>query len=169
LCACKQSSQSSDAAISTPPTQTTPPLIEFSYLYLNLSATSRRTTRSMTTDAPRQAALNTTEILENILTYLPNRAVFGVQRVCRQWRNTIASSPTIQEKLFLRLRHRTPETWMLTNPVSFYQYYYQEGNFDIQKHERKFRVAKAAEVELAKTEMDEEMPHGGERDSCSCQ
>lgn len=64
----------------------------------------------MTIDAPRQAALNTTEILENIISYLPNRTVLGVQRVCRQWRDVIAGSPTIQDKLFLRLRGQTPET-----------------------------------------------------------
>lgn len=72
----------------------------------------------MTTDAPRQAALQTTEILENILSYLPNRNVFGVQRVCRQWKEVTAGSPTIQDKLFLKLRDETPETWILTNPVS---------------------------------------------------
>jgi hypothetical protein len=84
----------------------------------------------MTTDAPRQAALNTTEILENILSYLPNRTVFGVQRVCRQWRDAIAVSPTIQDELFLRLRGQTPETWLLTNP-----------------EEKKFRVAAPADIE----------------------
>jgi hypothetical protein len=84
----------------------------------------------MTTDTPRQAALNTTEILENILSYLPNRTVFGVQRVCRQWRDAIAVSPTIQGKLFLRLRGQTPETWLLNNP-----------------EEKKFRVAAPADIE----------------------
>jgi hypothetical protein len=85
----------------------------------------------MTTEAPRRAALDTTEILENILSYLPNRTVFGVQRVCRQWRDAIAVSPTIQDKLFLRLRGQTPETWLLTNP-----------------EEKKFRVAAPADIEF---------------------
>jgi len=99
----------------------------------------------MTNDAPRQAALQTTEILENILSYLPNRNFFGVQRVCRQWKDVIAGSPTIQDKLFLKLRDETPETWILTNPVSF-EYIYDHDNFDIRTVKKKFRIASAAQV-----------------------
>jgi hypothetical protein len=103
----------------------------------------------MTIDAPRQAALNSTEILENIISYLPNRTVFGVQRVCQQWRDVIAGSPTIQDKLFLRLRGQTPETWLLTNPVSFDRMYHNDP-FDIQSIEKRFRMANATDMQAAK-------------------
>jgi hypothetical protein len=63
----------------------------------------------MTVDVPRRAALNTTEILEIVLSFLPNRTIFGVQRVYRQWRNVIAGLPTLQDKLFLKLRGKTTE------------------------------------------------------------
>lgn len=70
----------------------------------------------MTTDAPRRAALDTTEILEHVLSFLPPRVLFVVQRVSQQWRDTIVASPAIQEKMFLRCRIKTSEIWMLTNP-----------------------------------------------------
>jgi hypothetical protein len=103
----------------------------------------------MTTDAPRQAALNTTEILENILSYLPNRTVFGVQRVCRQWRDVISGSPTIQDKLFLRLRGQTPETWLLTNPQTLDQM--MDHIFPSERPvEMKFRMADATDIQAVK-------------------
>lgn len=101
----------------------------------------------MTVDMPQQAALNTTEILENILSYLPNRTIFGVQRVCRQWRNAIAGSPTIQERLFLRLKHQTPEIRATNHDYDI---------FDLRNPHRKYRLATAAEVESA----HEELPYG---------
>jgi hypothetical protein len=101
----------------------------------------------MTIDGPRRAAFNTTEILEKILRYLPNRTIFGVQRVCRQWKDTINGSPTIQDKLFIRLRGKTPETWILTNPTSFDQFH--SADFDIRSVEKNFRVPTAAEMKLA--------------------
>lgn len=67
----------------------------------------------MKLDVPRRAVLETTEIFENILSFLPPRSIFGVQRVSHQWKNVIASSPTLQEKMFLRVQKKSPETWML--------------------------------------------------------
>jgi hypothetical protein len=96
----------------------------------------------MTTDASRRAALDTTEILENALSHLPNRTVFGVQRVCRQWKDVIAASPAIQEKLFLRLRGQT-ETWMLTNPISIDNFTIY---FEPRTVERNFRMVSDAEL-----------------------
>lgn len=78
------------------------------------SNTSNRVTRLMKTDGPRRAALTTTEILENVLSFLPPKNIFSVQRVCRQWKDVIDSSPAIQEKMFLRLQNKAPETWRLT-------------------------------------------------------
>lgn len=40
----------------------------------------------------QSAALNTVEILENILLLLPPKDLFVLQRVCMTWRNTIRSS-----------------------------------------------------------------------------
>jgi hypothetical protein len=68
--------------------------------------------------ASRHAALGTLEIVENILSFLPLENIFGVQRVCRGWKNIIASSPALQEKMFLRLRNDTSETWMLIDSKS---------------------------------------------------
>lgn len=43
---------------------------------------------------------------------LTSKDIFVIQRVCRQWKQTIAASPTLQEKMFLRLRNKPPETWV---------------------------------------------------------
>lgn len=37
----------------------------------NIAAAPKRTTRSMTTDAARRAVLNTSELLENMISFLP--------------------------------------------------------------------------------------------------
>ena len=58
------------------------------------------------------------EILENILSFLDLRTLFGVQRVCHQWKNVIATSLPIQEKMFLRLRNDLSETWMMIDSNS---------------------------------------------------
>lgn len=81
-----------------------------------LPRASRYNTRSAKRDAAdelRRGALETTEILEQILSYLSPRQIFGVQRVARIWKNVIAGSPTIGEKLFLRLQDKPKEVWML--------------------------------------------------------
>jgi hypothetical protein len=100
----------------------------------------------MTTDAPRRAALDTTEILENVLSFLPPHTLFVIQRVSQQWRNIIAASPPIQEKMFLRCRVKSPEVWMLTNPgprrdLTLPQY------ANPVYPDRKFRTVSASEVE----------------------
>ena len=60
----------------------------------------------MTTNAARQAVFGTSELLEQIILYLPMKTIFGIQRVCQKFRNVIATSPEIQTKMFLR-RERT--------------------------------------------------------------
>jgi hypothetical protein len=67
---------------------------------------------------PGRVALDIPEILESALSFLPPRTLFGVQRVSHLWKSTIAASPPIQEKTFLRLRTKTSEIWMLKNPRS---------------------------------------------------
>ncbi|TKA72678.1 hypothetical protein B0A55_06286 [Friedmanniomyces simplex] len=61
-----------------------------------------RITLTMTTDGPRQAVFNTAELLENILLHMPAKSVIGAQRVCRQFRDVVATSVQLQRKLFLR-------------------------------------------------------------------
>ena len=63
--------------------------------------------------------LGTTELLERIICYLPMKKIIDVQRVSRQWKNVIASSPSIQKKLFKRRENKEQEIWVLVkrNPM----------------------------------------------------
>lgn len=66
------------------------------------AAFSRRHTRIMTTDAARKAVFNTPELLENIISFLPSRDILTkVQRLSRQWKTAVESSPTIKNKLWM--------------------------------------------------------------------
>ncbi|KAK5746866.1 hypothetical protein LTR17_000496 [Elasticomyces elasticus] len=67
------------------------------------TSTEKRVTRAMTTDAPRRAVFATAELLENILMHTPIKAVFVAQRVCTQFRDIVAGSLQLQQKLFLWL------------------------------------------------------------------
>jgi len=93
-----------------------PTLIDYFASHADTTKKPNTSPEADTTNDPRRAALNLTEILENVLSFLPPRMLFGVQRVSRLWKSTIAASPPIQEKMFLRVRTKTPEIWMLTNP-----------------------------------------------------
>lgn len=72
----------------------------------------------METDVSRQAVLNTSELLEGILAFLPPKQLFANQRVCKQWRNVIASSPELQRKMFLRVDEVPRQTWGLKIEIS---------------------------------------------------
>ncbi|GAB1740995.1 hypothetical protein NU219Hw_g6249t1 [Hortaea werneckii] len=61
-------------------------------------------TRSQTLNAARNAVLHTTELLENILYFLPMKDLLFAQRVCMKWRGLIQRSIPLQEALFLRPR-----------------------------------------------------------------
>lgn len=66
------------------------------------AATPRRHTRSMTTDAARKAVFDTPELLENIISFLPPRDILTkVQRLSRQWKTAVESSPAIRNKLWI--------------------------------------------------------------------
>jgi len=65
----------------------------------------------MRINASRQAVLNTNELLENILVFLPPTQLFADQRVCKQWRDVIASCPEIQRSMFLRVEEVPPQIW----------------------------------------------------------
>jgi len=79
---------------------------------------SRRHTRGMTMDAARKAVLNTSELLESILVFLPPKTLFGVQRVSKQFQAIIATSVPIQEKMFLRFRNKSQESWLLKEKIT---------------------------------------------------
>jgi hypothetical protein len=72
----------------------------------------------MTLDSSRRAVFDTNELLENILSYLPFKELFVLQSVSQQWRGVIASSPGLQERMFLRPHSTTSkDTWILENFV----------------------------------------------------
>lgn len=71
----------------------------------------KRITRTMTTDGPRQAVFKTVELLEMILMKLPIRTVFGIQRVCRQFHEIVATSAAVQQKLFLHPTGVERQVW----------------------------------------------------------
>jgi hypothetical protein len=64
-------------------------------------------------DASRQAVLQTNELLKGILAFLPPKQLFVDQRVCKQWRNVVASSPELQKKMFLRVDETPRQKWGL--------------------------------------------------------
>ena len=65
------------------------------------------------TDASRQAVLQTNELLEAVLALLPPKQLFVDQRVCKQWRDVIASSPELQRMMFLRVDEIPRQIWGL--------------------------------------------------------
>ncbi|KAK5740707.1 hypothetical protein LTR17_004512 [Elasticomyces elasticus] len=81
---------------------------------LATSAASRRITRTMTTDGPRQAVFATAELIENILMHAPVRSIFAIQRVARQFRDIVVTSVDLQQRMFLRPPNPIlAETWVL--------------------------------------------------------
>ena len=60
--------------------------------------------------SPCQGVLGTTELLEHIISFLPMKKIFTVQRVSKQWRDVVTTSPSIEEKMFLRLKTTPKET-----------------------------------------------------------
>lgn len=68
----------------------------------------------------RKIALEIPELIEAILLELPNQDLLLDQRVCQLWRDTITSSPTIQEKLFykpLSISTISPDNPLRINPM----------------------------------------------------
>lgn len=53
---------------------------------------------------PREQVLGTTELLENVLVFLPMRTLLHAQRVCHTWQDVITQSLTLQQALFFRAR-----------------------------------------------------------------
>lgn len=59
-------------------------------------------TTAVTATSAVQAVINTTELLEQIISHLPMRQIAATQRVARNWKEIIDGSPTIQALLWLR-------------------------------------------------------------------
>lgn len=58
----------------------------------------------MTTDAARKAVFNTPELLENFISFVPLADILTkVQRLSRQWKEAVDSSPVIKNQLFTRV------------------------------------------------------------------
>jgi len=69
------------------------------------------------------------------LLYLPAVNVFGVQRVSTQWKQVIATSPLLHEKLFLRLKSSNDPSWTLasTADTDVYSYDAMSGEMIVTK------------------------------------
>jgi hypothetical protein len=95
--------------VNVPHTTLLPPSVEVSQAKQKLkepreaaAALPRRHTRSMTTDAARKAVFNTSELLENIVSFLPPRDILTkVPRLSRQWKTAVETSPTVRNKLWM--------------------------------------------------------------------
>lgn len=74
----------------------------------------RRVTRSLTAQRAKYAAckatFDTNELVENILAFLPAKNIFGVIRVSKSFKSVIDTSPTLQERMFLRLKSKPGQT-----------------------------------------------------------
>jgi len=60
-----------------------PPPIDYFASHADTTKKPSTSPEADTTNDPRRAALDITEILENVLSFLPPRILFGVQRVSR--------------------------------------------------------------------------------------
>ncbi|KAI7226378.1 hypothetical protein KC330_g8832 [Hortaea werneckii] len=85
-------------------------------------STTRRITRGMTTDAARRAVFETAELLENIVIQLPPRKIFVIQRVCKQFRDIVATSVKLQQRLFLRADGCEAQEWKVAAKSNVYDH-----------------------------------------------
>jgi hypothetical protein len=62
----------------------------------------------MTTDAARKAVFNTPELLESIISFVPSTDILTkVQRLSRQWKDAVESSPVVKNKLWMKCVNAT--------------------------------------------------------------
>ncbi|OQO10425.1 hypothetical protein B0A48_03721 [Cryoendolithus antarcticus] len=76
-----------------------------------ITSSTGRVTRGMTRIAAVHAVLGTTELLEGILLNVPMFDLFVIQRVSQSFRDCIAKSHKLQERMWLRLSGRPAEKW----------------------------------------------------------
>lgn len=61
--------------------------------------------------AARKKVMETNELLELILTFLPAKKIFGILTVSKCWNSVITNSAQLQQKMFLRLSNKPHEFW----------------------------------------------------------
>jgi len=69
--------------------------------------------------SPQQHVLDTVELLEHILFHLPASEIFVIQRVSSLWKQVVATSPALHDKLFLRLKSSFDPSWTLSSTTDF--------------------------------------------------
>jgi hypothetical protein len=104
----------------------------------------------MTLDSLSLAVFGTCELLEGVLSYLPLKDLFVLQRVSKQWGKVIAASPQLQEKMFLRLQSKIPkETWVIDSlgESPFDVFMESHASFMLRTRKLEFRLAKTPSSE----------------------
>ncbi len=76
---------------------------------------------------PRDAVLETVELLENILVQLPAQDILTAQRACRTFRDVVYQSRSIKRKLFF-LADTFREPWTIDRSVAFEHYDVQKAD-----------------------------------------
>jgi len=106
----------------------------------------------MKVDATRRAVFDTAELLEEIMLNLPAKTVFGVQRVCRQFRDIVSNSPRLRRYLnLLPSSDDFAEAWVLRRNSRVAQatkFYFTKNNRD--------GLSEAEEEEAWSEDSDEE-------------
>ena len=62
-----------------------------------------------------EEALGVNELLEMILSYLPAKELFRVQRVSTRWKSAIQGSQGLQRKVFITVKNKSPKILIATN------------------------------------------------------
>lgn len=82
----------------------------------NVNTMLVRHTRQKTKTATCQAVFYTAELLERIFEYLSPQQIISAQRVCRQFRDIVKTSPGLQSALFLSVAtDGVKEEWVVTD------------------------------------------------------
>jgi hypothetical protein len=93
-------------------------------------------------DLARKEVLETCELLENILSFLPAKNIFGVRRVSKLWKGNIAASTHLQERMFLRLENKPHEIWTLET----------KHKLDANQYRKQYRYLNDTEMKFQRVE-----------------
>jgi hypothetical protein len=95
-------------------------------------------------DATSRRVLETEELLEGILSFLPFKNLFYVRRVSKRWAGLIDRSANLQQKMFLRPRD-LPELWAVDRRHRPGANSYRKGYKHLNNTDFRFRRVKAPE------------------------
>lgn len=84
-----------------------------SQLYNQANPEAHSATATMSTSPATDAAMSTTELLEQILSHLGVEDLILLRRVSRHWRNVMAGSLILQRAMFLAPEPELPFEWYL--------------------------------------------------------